>query len=119
MSDESGRDEVYVRPYPGPGAKTAISVIGGVEPRWSTQPVQLFFRDPGANQLMAADAAAISGGRPVKPESVVPLTTSLWDVAPDGQRILVVTDPEPAVESGTVQIALNWQEELKRLVPTR
>ena len=35
VSDETGRDEVYVRPFPGPGGRSQISSGGGTEPRWS------------------------------------------------------------------------------------
>ena len=114
VSDEGGRDEVYVRAYPGPGGKTAISVDGGVEPRWASQPQQLFFRDRAANQLMTADVAAIAGDKAARPQRVLPLATSLWDVAPDGKQVLVVTDPEAAADSATVQVVLNWFEELNR-----
>jgi serine/threonine-protein kinase len=114
VSDESGRDEVYVRAYPGRGGKTAISVDGGVEPRWASQPQQLFFRDRAANQLMTADVPATAAGRTARPERVLPLATSLWDVAPDGKRFLVVTDPEPAADSASVQVVLSWFEELRR-----
>ena len=113
VSDESGRDEVYVRAYPGRGGKTAISVDGGVEPRWAKQPQQLFFRDRATNQLMAADVAAIARATASRPERVLPMATSLWDVAPDGKQFLVVTDPEPAADSGTVQVVLNWFSELE------
>lgn len=113
VSDESGRDEVYVRAYPGPGGKTAISVDGGAEPRWARQPQQLFFRDRATNQLMTADVAAIARATAARPERVLPMATSLWDVAPDGKQFLVVTDPEPAADNGTVQVVLNWFGELE------
>ena len=42
-SDESGREEVYVQPYPGPGGREQISVDGGSEPAWSKSGKELFY----------------------------------------------------------------------------
>ena len=43
QSDESGRNEIYVRPYPGPGLKVPVSSGGGVSPRWSPTAREIFF----------------------------------------------------------------------------
>ena len=43
-SDESGRDEVYVRPYPGPGRAMQISTAGGSSPGWSRDGSEVFYR---------------------------------------------------------------------------
>jgi len=43
-SDESGRWEVYIRPYPGPGSKWRVSTDGGEESRWAQNGKELFFR---------------------------------------------------------------------------
>jgi Tol biopolymer transport system component len=114
VSDESGTDEVYVRAYPGRGRKTAISVEGGAEPRWASRPQRLFFRDRRTNHLMVADAAAIAAATAARPQRVLSMATSLWDVAPEGKQFLVVTDPEPAADAATVHVVVNWTEELKR-----
>jgi len=97
----------------------AISIDGGEEPRWSRNPQELFFRNAVTNQLMAADIATAVGSEPGRPRALVALGTSLWDVAPDGKRFLVVQDPDPDADAGTVQVVVNWLEELKRLVPTK
>ena len=44
ISDESGRPEIYVKPYPGPGGKWLISTEGGTEPAWNRNGRELFFR---------------------------------------------------------------------------
>ena len=44
MSDESGRPEVYVQPFPGPGGKRQISIDGGTEPMWNPSGGELFYR---------------------------------------------------------------------------
>ncbi len=52
QSDETGRMEVYVRPYPGPGARVSVSLRGGTEPVWGHSGRELFFR--AGDSLMAA-----------------------------------------------------------------
>ena len=52
-SDESGRPEIYVQPYPGPGGKWQISAEGGTEPAWNHNGRELFYRQ--GNKMMAAD----------------------------------------------------------------
>jgi Tol biopolymer transport system component len=60
-SDESGRNEIYVAPFPGPGGKRQISSAGGVHPRWRGDGKELFYLAAN-NRLMAAevDSAAAS-----------------------------------------------------------
>jgi Tol biopolymer transport system component len=53
VSDESGRPEVYVRPFPGPGGNTKISSDGGVEPVWSREGRELLYRQ--ADQFLSVD----------------------------------------------------------------
>ena len=52
QSDVSGRDEVFVRPIPGPGAAVPVSVGGRLQPRWSPDGGTLYFRGP--SHVMAA-----------------------------------------------------------------
>jgi eukaryotic-like serine/threonine-protein kinase len=52
-STESGREEVYVQPFPGPGRRVLISTDGGTEPRWSRNGRELFYRN--ADKFMAVD----------------------------------------------------------------
>jgi hypothetical protein len=63
---------------------------------------------------MVADAAAIAAATAARPQRVLSMATSLWDVAPEGKQFLVVTDPEPAADAATVHVVVNWTEELKR-----
>ena len=68
VSDESGRQEIYVQPYPGPGGKSLISTDGGTEPLWNPNGRELFYRN--GNKFMAVEIAT----RPVfaagKPEEL-------------------------------------------------
>jgi serine/threonine-protein kinase len=64
VSDESGRGEVYVRPYPGPGGRWQISLGGGSEPLWSSKGDELFYRnddDVMAAALRTAPAFEVTG----------------------------------------------------------
>ena len=68
VSDESGREEVYVRPFPGEGGKQAVSTSGGREPMWSRDGRMLFFRNVGGTEMWSADVELEPTFRPTKPE---------------------------------------------------
>jgi serine/threonine-protein kinase len=94
QSDEAGRMEVYVRPYPGAGARVPVSVQGGSEPVWSGDGRELFYR--AGDSLMSASVAlsptfAVTGRRGLFSGTF--LTGGQfreYDVAPDGQHFLMV-----------------------------
>jgi len=122
MSNESGRNEVYVQPYPGPGGKWQISTEGGTEPVWSAKGDELFFRDGDQMMVVSINTqAAFSAGTPqVLFEG--PYTSGQgfrqnYDVTPDGQRFVMVRAAQGS-EQAQINVVLNWFEELKRLVPT-
>jgi hypothetical protein len=119
VSDESGKNQVYLRSFRGPGGKVPISIDGGDEPRWSRNPQELFFRNTTTNQVMTADLPGALGSRPGRPRVVVAIGTSLWDVAPDAKRFLVVKDPDSAADPATVRVVVNWFEELRQKTSTR
>jgi Tol biopolymer transport system component len=123
-SDESGRYEVYVQPYPGPGGKWLISTEGGTEPVWNRNGRELFYR--AGDKMMAVDIATqpgFSAGNPRMlfdgPYALSPAAPPNYDVSPDGQRFLMLKPVEQAGAAPTqINVVLNWTEELKRLVPT-
>jgi serine/threonine protein kinase/Tol biopolymer transport system component len=124
-SDESGRKEIYVQPYPGPGGKWQISTEGGVEPLWNRNGRELFYRS--GRKIMAVDIAikpSFSAGTPKMlfegPYQLLPtISTPNYDVSPDGQRFLMLKPVESAVAAPTqINVVLNWFEELKQRVPT-
>jgi Tol biopolymer transport system component len=123
-SDESGRSEVYIQPYPGSGGKWQISTEGGTEPAWNPSGRELFYRN--GNKMMAVDIATQPSFAAGKPRMLFegqyePTPTSLtnYDVSPDGQRFLML---KPTVEAEApptqIHVVLNWFEELKQKVPT-
>ena len=129
VSDQSGRNEVYTQPFPGPGERWQISTDGGTEPVWTRDGRELFYRNldkvmvvamgtqprvsPGKPSLLfqgpflnAGDLPALSGSRQ-------------YDVTPDGRALLMVKPSEQELAAAPIQFVVNWFEELKRLVPAR
>jgi serine/threonine-protein kinase len=122
-SNESARNEVYVRPFPGPGMKHPVSSQGGREPLWARNGKQLFYR--WQDQVWAVDVRTDGGFTTSKPRLLFerpgysPATAIRgYDLSQDGQRFLMVKleqrKPTPVTEMILVQ---NWFEELKRLAP--
>jgi serine/threonine-protein kinase len=94
QSDETGRMEVYVRPYPGPGARVSVSLRGGTEPVWARGGRELFFR--AGDSLMAAavmlsPAFAVTGRRLLFTGAFVAGDSYReYDVAPDDRRFVML-----------------------------
>jgi Tol biopolymer transport system component len=123
VSDESGRYEIYVQPYPGPGGKWQISTEGGTEPVWNPNGRELFYRSGG--KMMAVDIATQPGFAAGKPRVLfegpyvpTPATLPNYDVTLDGQRFLMVKPSEQEAAPTQINVVLNWFEELKQKVPT-
>lgn len=106
QSDETGGPEVYVRPFPGPGAPVRVSPAGGGRPAWRADGRELFYLSP-AGDLMAADVVPRPPGRPSDvgaPRVLVRGTTREpyaravvpYDASPDGQRFLLNTENRTA-----------------------
>jgi len=123
ISDESGRVEVYVQPYPGPGGKWQISTEGGTEPVWNPNGRELFYRN--GDKMMAVDILTQPGFTASTPRMLFegryeqpPVPLHNFDVSPDGQRFLMLKPVEQAQAAPTqINVVLNWFEELKRRVP--
>ena len=123
VSDESGRPEIYVQPYPGPGGKRLISTEGGTEPAWNRNGRELFYRS--GNKMMAVETTTqptFTAGKPRVLFEGEFLATSYpqlgtnYDVSADGQRFLMVKQGEQV--PGQINVVQNWFYDLKRLVPT-
>ncbi len=114
-SNESGRYEVSVRPFPGPGAVTPISTNGGSYPLWSRDGRELFYRS--FDGIMVVDVQTeprLSAGSPrvlLEGEQLGP-----HDVSPDG-RFVMVENPQDEVSNRLI-IVFNWFDELNRLCPS-
>ena len=128
QSNETGEDQVYVRPFPATeSGRWQVSTGGGTRPAWAKGGRELFYLDP-AVRLMATPVqptTAFNIGAPVAVSDSLftPATPSrFYDVSPDGNRFLVIAQPK-ATEAGTdikqIEVVLNWGEELKRLSPAK
>jgi Tol biopolymer transport system component/predicted Ser/Thr protein kinase len=125
-SNESGINEIYVRPFPASrGGKLQISSGGGMYALWSGKGRELFY-ETGDNRIMAVDYTVEGDSfQPGKPRAWCdqPLFfagTSNLDLAPDGKRFVVLAPPDMAPgEKGTVHVTmlLNFLDELKRRIP--
>jgi Tol biopolymer transport system component len=115
QSNETGRFEIYVRPFPGPGGQWQLSTLGGTQPRWGRNGKELFYL-AADGKLMAVSIAVKD--EIVEPSDPVPLfqprivttTTSTYraqyDVSKDG-RFLINVPAEDATTS-PITLLLNW-----------
>ena len=124
VSNESGRNEIYVQSYPDQRGKWQISTEGGTEPAWNPNGRELFYRT--GDKMMAVDIATQPGFAAGRPRMLFerqyqpsPVMRANYDVSPDGQRFLMLKPSEQAQAATTqINVVLNWFEELKRRVPT-
>jgi serine/threonine protein kinase/Tol biopolymer transport system component len=121
VSNESGRDEIYVQPFPGPGGKWQISVSGGTEPVWSRDGKETFYFSGRKLMSVPVSAGATFSAeipRLVFEGSFVPTRRgeAAYDVSPDGRRFLLVRRDEKMVCSH-LNVILNFSQELKRRAP--
>jgi serine/threonine-protein kinase len=126
LSDEPGIQELFVRPFPGPGGKWQISTGGALYPFWSKNGKELLYETPD-NRIMVVDYTANG-------DSFMVGKPRLWcdrmlfnpgalhlDLAPDGKHFAVAAAPENAgPEKGSVHLVflLNFFDELRRRIPT-
>ena len=124
-SDESGRRQIFVRPFPDlESGRWQVSSEGGEIPLWSKDGTQLFFVERETQQLMRLDVATSDGFRAGVPEAVMDLTAYDWaigsrdarnfDISNDGERFLMVGNSGGA---DRLVVVLDWLQELGRLVP--
>ena len=118
-SDESGRFEIYVQPFPGPGGKWQISTGGGTEPAWNPAGRELFYRV--GNRIMATAITLqpeFSAGKPAMlfegPWLPTPVSMPNYDVSPDGKRFLMLKAADEDQGVRQIVVVQNWFEELKR-----
>jgi Tol biopolymer transport system component len=111
VSNESGQPDVYVRPFPGPGSASRVSVDGGTEPQWRRDGSELFYVAPDGT-LMAVPVT--SDGTAIRFERPVPLFASAsgYQAAGDGRRFLVAR--RLASSEAAITIVLNWQSSIDR-----
>jgi Tol biopolymer transport system component/predicted Ser/Thr protein kinase len=118
QSNESGRMEVYVQSFPGPGGKWQVSTAGGVEPKWRGDGKELYYR-AADQKLMAVEVKAgesFEAGvpRPLFMARVQPgLARNRYTATADGQRFLLVA-PLKRESMTPTTVVLNWFAEIGR-----
>jgi len=128
-SNESGKSEVYVQAFPGPGPKIQVSNNGGTDPVWKRNGGELYYRN--GDSMMAvpvSTAATFKAGRPQElwkgPYShgmssscgAPGATSSNYDVTADGNRFLMIKDEDrDRVTSKEIVVVQGWADEVRRL----
>jgi serine/threonine-protein kinase len=121
VSDESGRNEIYLRPFPDVGTgKWQLTTVGGIEPVWAPGGRELYFRSLDRARVMAVDLSRGAGSATER--TVVRLPASddfegnprnrLFDVGPSG-RFLMIQRSNATDVSGDLVVVLNWFTELR------
>jgi hypothetical protein len=115
-SNESGKVEVYVTEFPGPGGKWQISTDGGRAALWSPDGREIFYRkDKRILRVAVTTSPAFSASRP---ETLFEGDYgSGWDISRDGKRFLLIKDETAENAPKNLNLALNWFEELKAKSP--
>jgi serine/threonine-protein kinase len=119
QSNASGRAEIYVRRYPQMDRQKQVSAGGGVQPRWSADSREIYYRN--GRSLMAVPLT-LTGGDPAfgKPSVLFAdaydfgsgISIANYDVTPGGRFIML----RRGSNGGRVRVVLNWTEELERIV---
>lgn len=116
-TDESGRSEIFVRPFPDEGPRIQVSADGGAEPIWSRDGRTLYYRGPGgivATSVTTGATFSIGGRRLVLPSTeAADATHPSYDVTPDGKRFLVL---RAAANDTKAVVVHNWLRELRERV---
>ncbi|HUO68440.1 MAG TPA: protein kinase [Gammaproteobacteria bacterium] len=117
-ANESGRDEIYVVPYPGPGGKRQVSLGGGSTPRWNRNGREIFYLS--ADKLMSVEVSTSPAFRALTPRELLatpPLVANRgfpYDVSPDGARyLMLIAGTTNTEQHSELRVVVNWIEELE------
>ncbi len=117
QSDESGRNEIYVEDYPGGSHRVVVSVDGGTTPRWSRDGLELFYVSGDAVMVAPARPDGSFGpARKLFDRAPFHFSWHSYDPSPDGKRLLMVRREVSSIPR-QMNVILNWNEELDRLLP--
>jgi serine/threonine-protein kinase len=122
VSDQSGRDEIWVSSFPEVQGAQQVSTEGGTGPLWAPDGKTLYYRDAAATRLFAVPVT----WQP-SPAFGAPMVTNGWwvndypwvrqyDITPDGKRFVMIVGTSTA--GNEITVVQNWLEEVKRICPT-
>jgi serine/threonine-protein kinase len=117
QSNESGRDEIYVQSFPGPGGKWQVSTKGGAAPKWSPKGSELFYFNGTNFMASSVTTQPTFQAGPERELFSAAMYDIRYDVAPDGKSFIMGKTTDPSAYN-RVNVVVNWFEELRRLVPT-
>jgi Tol biopolymer transport system component len=125
-SNETGRFDVYVRPFPGPGGKRQISTGGGVYPTWSRTKRELFYGTESGRIMVAAFTVEGDSFRAEKPRFwsdgrfLQRGANRPFDLHPDGERFAIAPAAQTpgGAKQDHVTFIFNFFDELRRIAPT-
>jgi serine/threonine-protein kinase len=131
-ANDSGRVEIFVRPFPEVNSgRWLVSTGGGTRPAWARNGQELFYASP-TGALMRVGVARSSSWGATTPTLMVkegyymnpgaPFLGRTYDIAPDGQRFLMIKEGDGSNQAAAppqVIVVQHWFEELKRLVPAK
>ncbi len=118
VSDESGRQEVYVRPFPGPGGRIQVSVNGGSEPVWTRDGRELMYReDAGPGSQLVAALVRTTPAFEVRSRTLLLDIGNFagaedhanYDVHPDGGSFVMIRSPQ----ASQIHLIQNWAAQLR------
>ena len=125
VSDKSGQNDVYARPFPGPGLEVTISVGGGEEPVWAPSGSELYYRHDDELLVVSIDetgsSLAVDTPRHVLDDTFMRDTggaaggVANYDIAPSGEQFVMVENASSAggrVFAPQLYVITNWFEEL-------
>ena len=125
-SSETGRLEVYVRPFPGAGGRVRVSTSGGQHPMWSRKRSDLFYRSSAESAIMVApyqvEGDTFHVDKPNRWSATAIETRGPFrnfDIHPDGDRFAVMLPVGEERKRDHVTLILGFADELRRLVPVR
>ena len=122
QSDESGQFEVYVRPFPGPGGQSLVSVNGGMNPRWAHSGTEIFYVASDQSMTVAtvradSDFVVESRERLTPWPYLVGIPMRHYDLSPDDRRFMAIGIPSEDQDQATYILVQNFFEELRQVVP--
>ena len=119
ISDESGRSEMFVRPFDRAGASRSarwqVSRNGAISPQWRDDGKELFFKDLTGVPVSVAVSASGNAFESGAPERL-PIEGAIWPswgVTGDGQRVLLAFSPQASLET-PITVLLNWASAIER-----
>jgi hypothetical protein len=119
VSNDSGKDEIYVVPFPNPGARVQVSIAGGSQPRWRRDGREIYYLSPEA-KIMAVELPTgmvdfrVGAVRPLFALSgLTGVPGFLYDVSADGQKFIAVQELE-RTSTVPLTVVANWPAELRK-----